>query len=353
LTVLRNYAAFFSRNVIACELRRRQHMTRREFIALLSRAAAWPLVVALPAGAAQKLPRLCVVTFDPGTLQTNRFGVFFNELSRLGYVDGKTIAIDYLSADGRGERFSVLAEECLRRGADVIAVSTTPAAKAAKAATSTVPIVMFALVDPTESGFVASLARPGGNITGQAIPASELGTKRLQLLTELLPGVKRVRVLFYPADPIDAPQIRQLKQAASTLGLTLQLQETRSAEDFPSAFEDQENEPAQALLTTSVSIFLVNRSRIIELAMQHRLPAVYPFVVSAREGGLMAYSQEPAAWQRGAAGQVDRILKGANPGDLPVEQPTKFELVINLKTAKALGLTVPQSLLQRADEVLE
>src|SRR4051794_9981045 len=181
-------------------------MTRCEFITLMGRAAAWPLVVALPAGAAQKLPRLCVVTFDPGTLQTNRFGAFFNELSDLGYVDGKTIAIDYLSADGRDERFSGLAEECLRRAADVIAVSTTPAAQAAKAATSTVAIVMLGLVDPTESGLVASLARPGGNITGQATPAAELGTKRLQLLTELLPGLKRVRILFYPADPIAALQ---------------------------------------------------------------------------------------------------------------------------------------------------
>jgi putative ABC transport system substrate-binding protein len=328
-------------------------MTRRAFITLLGRAAAWPLVVALPAGAAQKLPRLCFVTFDPGTLQTNRFGVFFNRLSDLGYVDGKTIAIDYLSADGRGERFSGLAEECLRRGADVIAVSTTPAAKAAKAATSTVPIVMLGLVDPTESGLVASLARPGGNITGQATPASEIGTKRLQLLTELLPGVKRVRVLFYPADPIDAPQIRKLKQAADTLGLTLQLREIRSAEDFPSAFEDRGNEPVQALLTTVESIFLVNRSRIIELAMQHRLPAVYPFFPSARDGALIAYGTVTDEMLRGAAGQVDRILKGAKPADLPVEQPTKFELVINLKTAKALGLTVPQSLLQRADEVIE
>jgi len=328
-------------------------MTRREFITLLGRAAAWPLVVALPAGAAQKLPRLCFVTFDPGTLQTNRFGAFFNVLSDLGYVDGKTIAIDYLSADGRGERFSGLAEECLRRGADVIAVSTTPAAKAAKAATSTVPIVMVGLIDPTETGLIASLARPGGNITGQASPASELGTKRLQLLTELLPGAKRVRVLFYPADPIAAPQIRELKQAAGTLGLTLQLREIRSAEDLASAFEDQGNEPAQALLTTVESIFLVNRSRIIELAMHHRLPAVYPFLASAREGGLMAYAQDGADMLRGAAGQVDRILKGAKPADLPVEQPTRFVLAVNLNTAKALGLTVPQSLLQRAAEVIE
>jgi putative ABC transport system substrate-binding protein len=293
------------------------------------------------------------VTFDPGTLQTNRFGVFFNELSDLGYVDGKTIAIDYLSADGRGERFSGLAEECLRRGADVIAVSTTPATKAAKAATSTVPIVMLGLVDPAESGLVAGLARPGGNITGQGIPASELGAKRLQLLTELLPRLKRVRVLFYPADPIDAPQVRKLKQAAGTLRLTLQLREIRSAEDLASAFEDHGSEPAQALLTTNESIFLVNRSRIIELAMQHRLPAVYPFFASAREGGLMSYSQDGIEMLRGAAGQVDRILKGAKPADLPVEQPTKFELSINLKTAKALGLTIPQSLLVRADEVIE
>ena len=272
----------------------------------------------------------------------------------LGRVDGQTVAIDYLSAEGRGERFPELARECLRRGADIIVATTTPAALAAKEATSTIPIIMLSLaVDPSETGLVSSLARPGGNITGQTVMAPEVGTKRLQLLKEVVPGLSRVLVLSYLADPIAQPQIRQLESAAQTLGLKLQLRDIRAADDLPAAFAAGQEERAEALLTTTESLFAVNRARVIELAAKYKLPASYPTVVTARDGGLMAYSHNPDDSWRRAAVQVDKILKGAKPADLPVEQPTRFELVINLKTAKALGLTVPHSILMRADEVIE
>jgi putative ABC transport system substrate-binding protein len=326
---------------------------RRTFLAIFLVAA----VAVPPAASAQpatKMPRLCFLTFDPGTTLTTRYGVFFQGLRDLGRVDGQTITIDYLSAEGRGERFPELAGECLRRRADIIVATTTPAAQAAKEATRTIPIVMLNLaVDPTETGLVSSLARPGGNITGQTSMAPELGTKRLELLKEAVPGLSRVLLLSYLVDPIAPPQIRQLENAAGKLGLKLQLRDIRSADDLPAAFAAGQEERAEGLLTTTESLFFVNRARVIELAAKYKLPAAYPHLVTARDGGLMAYSQDPDDVFRRAAVQVDRILKGAKPADLPVEQPTRFVLVINLKTAKALSLTVPQSILARADEVIE
>ena len=306
------------------------------------------------AQAGGKVPRLCFMTFDPGTPQTTRFGAFFGKLNELGYREGRTIEIDYLSADGQGERFPAMTEECLRRGADLIAVTTTPAARAATTAARTVPIVMLGFaVDPTQIGLVASLARPGGNLTGQSSFAPGLAAKRLQLLAELVPGLSRVLVPAYLADPITAPQIDELERTAGALNLTLDIRDIRSAADLAPAFADAVNDKAEALLAINASIFFVNRARIIELAARHRLPASYPFLIQAREGGLMAYSPNLEDMYRRAALQVDRVLKGAKPANLPIEQPTKFELVINLKTANALGLTVPPALLARADEVIE
>jgi putative ABC transport system substrate-binding protein len=330
-------------------------MRRREFITLLGGAAvAWPL--AARAQQSKKIPRLCFLTFDPGTLQSRspRFDAFFEGLRDLGYVDGQTITIDYLSADGRGERFPALAAECLRLKADIIAVSTTPAAQVAKNATRTVPIVMIALGDPVGTGLVDSLAQPGGNITGMSMMVPELAAKRLGLLKEAVPGLSRVLVLSYLADPIAPLQVKALKEAAPLLGVTLQIHDIRTADDLPAAFDAAAREGAEGLITTAESIFVVNRAQVSELAARHKLPAIYPYSIQVTDGGgLMAYDIGTRDLFGRAALYVDRILKGAKPSDLPVQQPIKYDFVINLKTAKALGLTVPPQLLTRADEVIE
>jgi putative ABC transport system substrate-binding protein len=311
----------------------------------------WPL--AARAQQSKKIPRLCFITFDPGSLQSTRWNAFFDELRGLGYVNGETIIIDYLSAENRAERYPTLAAECLRLSADVIAVSTTPAAQAAKAATRTIPIVMTSLGDPVAMGLVESLARPGGNVTGASQITPALAAKRLELLKELVPQISRVLVLTYLDDPIAAPQVKALEERAASLGVKLQIQSIRTAEDLPAAFDAGINELAEGLVTTTESIFAVNRDRVVGLAARHRLPAIYGHRTLADAGGLMTYNAVLALLHRRAATLVDKILKGAKPADLPVEQPTKFELVINLKTAKALGLTVPDTLRARADEVIE
>jgi len=302
---------------------------------------------------ARKIPRLCFLTFDPGTPQSSRFNSFFQGLRDLGYVDGQTITIDYLSADGRGERFPALAADCLRLKADIIVVTTTPAAQAAKNATRTIPIVTTALGDPVGTGLVASLARPGGNVTGMTSMASGLAAKRLELLKEAVPRISRVLVLSYLVDPIAAPQVKELEGAAHSLGVKLLVRDIRTADDLPAAFDAGARERAEGVLTTAESIFFVQRARVIELAVRHRLPAMYSVTAFVDAGGLMAYGPNSSDLLGRAATYVDRIFKGAKPADLPVQQPTKFELVINMKTAKALGLTIPQTILLQADQVIQ
>jgi putative ABC transport system substrate-binding protein len=254
-------------------------------------------------------------------------------------VDGQTIIIDYLSADGDAERFPALTAECLRLKADIIAVSTTPATRVAKNATRSIPIVMLALGDPVGTGLVDSLAKPGGNVTGMSAMLSELAAKRLALLMEAVPGISRVLVLSYLADPIATLQVKALKDAAHSLGVVLQIQDIQSGDDLPAAFDTGAREHAQALLTTGESMFVVHRARVSELAARYRLPAIYPYSIYVVDaGGLMAYDASYPDQIRRAATYVDRILKGAKPSDLPVQQPTKFELVINLKAAKAIGV---------------
>jgi len=320
-------------------------------VAILALTLAAPLAV--EAQQAGKIPRLCFLTFDPGTPQSSRFSPFFQGLRDLGYVDGQTISIDYLSAAGRGEQFPALASDCLRLKADIIVVTTTPAARAAKTATQTVPIVMHSLGDPVATGLVASLARPGGNVTGTTLLASGLAAKRLGLLKEIVPRLSRVLVLSYLADPIAAPQVKELESAAHSLGVKLLVRDIRTADDLPAAFDAGDREGAEGVLTTAESIFVVQRNRVVQLAARHRLPGMYPYRLMVDAGGLMAYDSYTSDLQRRAATYVDRILKGAKPADLPVEQPTKFDLVINMKTAKALGLTIPPSLLLRADQAIE
>jgi len=302
------------------------------------------------------VPRLCFLTLEPGTLQTRsaRFDAFFQTLRELGYVDGQSIIIDYLSAADQSERFSELVAECLRRKADIIVPSTTPAALAAKKATSTVPIVMIELGDPVGTGLVNSLAQPGGNITGMSSMVPELATKRLELLKDAVPTVSRVLVLTYLVSPIAPLQVKAMSKAAPTLGVALQVNDIRSADDLSGAFDGAVNEGADGLIVTAESIFVTYRARVSELAAQHRLPAMYPFAIQVREGGgLMAYDVIAPDLHRRAAAYVDRILKGAKPSDLPVQQPAKFELVVNLKAADALGLTISPNFLDRADEVIE
>jgi putative ABC transport system substrate-binding protein len=320
-------------------------------IALVFTMLAMPLAAA--AQPARKIPRLCFLTFDPGTPQSSRFDPFFQGLRDLGYVDGQTIIIDYLSAEGRGERFPALAADCLRLKADIVVVTTTPAAQAVKNATRTIPIVMHSLGDPVTTGLVASLARPGGNITGTTLMASGLAAKRLGLLKEIVPRISRVLVLAYLVDPIAAPQVKELESAAHSLGITLLVHDIRTADDLPAAFDAGAKERAEGVLTTAESIFVAQRNRVVQLAAQHRLPGIYPYRLTVDAGGLIAYDSYTSDLQRRAAAYVDKILKGAKPSDLPVEQPTKFELIINLKAAKALGLTIPPSLLQQADEIIQ
>jgi putative ABC transport system substrate-binding protein len=324
---------------------------RRTFLGMIAGGLLTaPLAAeAQPAG---RIPRLCFLTFDPGTPRSSRFAPFFQGLRDLGYVEGQTITIDYLSADGRGERFPTLAADCLRLKADIIVVTTTPAAQAAKNATRTIPIVMIPLGDPVGTGLVASLARPGGNVTGLTFMASGIAAKRLGLLKEAVPRISRVLVLSYLVDPIAAPQVKELERAAHSLGVKLLIRDIRLADDLPAAFDAGAREGAEGILTTAESIFVAERTRVVQLAAQHRLPGMYPYRDVVDAGGLMAYDSYRPLLTR-AATYVVKIFKGSKPADLPIEQPTKVELVINLKTAKALGLTIPPSVLARADQVIE
>jgi len=317
------------------------------------------LLVAIPAAEAQaskSIPRLCFLTFDPGTLRTRspRFDAFFQELETLGYVEGRNLDIKYLSADNVGGRFPALIDECLSSNPDVIAVTTTPAAQLVKQATRTVPIVMVALGDPLGTGLVDSVSKPNGNITGMSLMVPEMAVKRLELLKELLPGIKRVLVLSYLADPIATLQVKAMEKAAPSLGLSLQVHDIRTAEDIPAAFNAAVNARAEGAVITEESMFIVHRAQMTELAARYKLPAIYPFPLRVTDAnGLMAFAVKTSELYRSAAAYVDRILKGAKPSDLPVQQPTQFELIINLNVAKALALSIPPTVLTRATEVIE
>jgi putative tryptophan/tyrosine transport system substrate-binding protein len=326
-------------------------MNRREFIALVGGTAVWPL--ATHAQQLKKIPRLCFLTFDPGTIASTRFKPFFQGLRDLGYVDGQNIAIDYRSADGHGERFPALAADCLRLKVDIIVTTTTPATQAAKDATGTIPIVMYPLGDPVGTGLVASLARPGGNVTGLTFMASGLAAKRLEILKEAVPTLSRVLVLSYLVDPIAAPQVTELEQAASAVGVNLLVRDIRNASDLRDAFDAGTRERVDGVITTAESIFAAEGKRVVELASQHKLPGLYPYRLMAEAGGLIAFDSYTPGFQAHTASYVDKILKGASPSDLPIEQPTKFDLIINMRAARTLGLTIPPSLLIRADEVIE
>jgi ABC-type uncharacterized transport system substrate-binding protein len=282
----------------------------------------------------------------------HRFEAFRQGLHELGYVEGRSIALD-CRGDPRPERLPALAAELVRLGPAVLVTDGSAATRAAMRASRTIPIVMGTVGDPIGSKFVASLARPGGNVTGLTLVTHELITKRLELIREMVPGNPRLAVLANPDNPITKDQVRELEAVAGPLGLTVQVVETRDAAGLEPAFATMGRQRAGALLVLPDAALFRERTRIVALAARSRLPGVYEAREFVEAGGLIAHGPRIDDNFRRAAVFVDKILKGAKPADLPVEQPTQFELVVNLKTAKALGLTIPQSVLVRADEVIQ
>jgi putative ABC transport system substrate-binding protein len=324
-------------------------------------ALALGLVATPVAAAAQppgKIPRIGIVL--PGSpeapLAREVYGAFRQGLRDLGYVEGQNIAVEERWAQGRVERFPDLVAELVRLKVDLIVAPNTPTALAAKQATSTIPIVVPVMADPVADGLVASLARPGGNITGSTFLAPELVPKRLQLLKEAVPGASRVAVLYHPgvySEHTMTDMLKGTEGAARTLGVQLQLLGAQGPDDFDRAFSAMRRGRAEALILFPSPMLFYERSRIVDLAAKHRLPAIYHNREAVEAGGLMGYGASIPGLYRGAATYVDKILKGRKPADLPVEQPTRFELVLNMKTAKALGITFPQSILVRADQVIQ
>jgi putative tryptophan/tyrosine transport system substrate-binding protein len=288
------------------------------------------------------------LTNNPHDLEAFRQG-----LRELGYVEGQNIAIEYRFAEGRPERLPALAAELVHLKVDVIVTAAPAAPEAAQRATNTIPIVFAVVGDPVAVGLVASVARPGGNITGLSSMAPEVVGKQLELLKEVAPKISRMAVLQNPSNQAHPFVLRQAEGAARTLGLQLHIVQAGTPAEIDAAFATMRSQRAGGVLILRDSFFLAQRAQIAALAAKDRLPSVYGLKEQAEAGGLMAYGASTPPMYRRAATYVDKILKGAKPSDLPVEQPTKFELVINLKTAKALGLTIPPSLLQRADEVIQ
>ena len=280
-------------------------------------------------------------------------GAFLEGMRALGYVEGQNLVMEYRAAAGHYERFPALAAELVRLQAEVIVTQGTPAALAAKDATTTIPIVMVGVGDPVGSGLVASLARPGGNITGLSVMGPELVGKQLEFLKDVLPSVSRVAILWNPAMPANALNVREAEVAAQALGVQLHLVEARGPEAFDSAFAAMTSAHAGALLVLGDAMFMQHRRRLAELAAMSRLPTMHNAREFVEAGGLFSYGASRTDTRRRAATYVDKILKGAKPADLPVERPMKFELVINLKTAQALDLTIPPTLLFQADEVIQ
>jgi putative tryptophan/tyrosine transport system substrate-binding protein len=325
--------------------------TRRAFIGTLAGSLLTASISAEGQQAAKVYKIGVLSAGPPGLSSTN--AVFSQSLRELGWIEGKNIVIESRYAEDRLDRLPELAAELVRLNVDVIVTFGTLAPLAAKRATTTIPIVMSSAGDPLGTGLVASLARPGGNITGLSMMVPELGGKRLQMLKEISPAVSRVAILWDAANPYPALVFKETESAARTLGIQLQSLEVRSPGDFLGAFDAAARQRAGALLTVEDPLTVGQRTQIVGFAEKSRLPAMYGLREFVDAGGLISYGVHLGDLRRRAAGYVDKILKGAKPGDLPVEQPTKFELLINLKTAKALGLTIPPSVLGRADEVIQ
>ena len=324
---------------------------RRTFLAGTS---VMLLALPLPAGAQQagKVYRVGFL-WDSPAVWPHALEGFRQGLRDLGWIEGQNIVVEYRWAEGRFDRLPGLAEELVRLKVDVIVAPTSIYTGAAKRATSTIPIVFVSHADPIGSGHVANLARPGANITGLTIIMSETMAKSLELLKAAVPGLARVAVLWDPATPSHGPGVKAVEATSQALGLRLQTLAVRSATEFDNTFAAISHERGGGLLVLSTPLFMGGARRLAELAMTYKLPTMFGPREHAEAGGLLSYGPDRADLYRRAATYVDKILKGAKPGDLPVQQAKKFELVINLKTAKALGLTIPPSLLLRADQVIE
>ena len=330
-------------------------MDRRAFLGTLTGGL---LAAPLAGQAQQPVAKVARIGYLVTNLAVNPHlhEAFRQGLRDLGYVEGCNLVIEYRDAEGKVERLPALAPELVALNVDVIVAPGTPQALAAKQATRTIPIVFTAAFDPVTDGLVTSLARPGGNVTGLATLSSELVGKNLEQLKQAVPGVSRVAILWQPGgmgERTEKDMLKGVEVTARALGVRPQFVEARGPADFDRAFSEMTRARAGTLTVVGSSMFVSERRRLVDLAAKHRLPAVYAQRAYVDVGGLMSYGPDVADLFRRAATYVDKILRGARPADLPIEQPTKFELLINLKTAKALGLTIPPSLLQRADQVIE
>jgi putative ABC transport system substrate-binding protein len=326
-------------------------MRRREFILALAGAAAGPL--AARAQQPGKTWRIGVLETVSPDLNAKNIEALKRGLRDLGYVENQNYVLEYRSADGDGERFPAFADELVRLRVDLIVTRGTPAARAAKSATEAIPIVMAAIGEPLGTGVVASLARPGGNVTGLSGFVTELAGKRVELLKELRPGNSIAAFFSNMANPVVPPQWEETRKAAQALGIDVSLLDVRSRDDIPAAFETAVARGVEALLVGIEAVVQANRQLIADLAAKHRLLSIYPSREFVEAGGLVAYGVNYPDLYFRSASLIDKIFRGAKPGDLPVEQPTKLEFIINLNAAKAIGLTVPPLLIARADEVIE
>jgi putative ABC transport system substrate-binding protein len=324
-------------------------MNRREFVGLMGGAAAWPLVAW--AQQIDKVWRIGILETVSETLNGANLDAFRHGLQEYGYVEGKNLHFEYRSADGQNERFSTLAEELVRLNVDLILTRGTPASIAAKRATEKIPIVMAALGEPLM--LVGGLLRPGANLTGLSSFVTELHAKRLEILKQAIPSVVGIATLLNMSNPVTPPQWDEIEKAAELLGIAAKLFDVRSADDLVHAMALASTQRMDAVLVGTGALIQDNASFIVELSLRHGLPTMHVSKEYVTSGGMMSYGPSYPDLYRRAAGYVDRIIKGANAGSLPIEQPNKFELAINLRTARAIGITIPPSLLARADEVIE
>jgi putative tryptophan/tyrosine transport system substrate-binding protein len=336
---------------------RPQHYTsdvpRRTIIVALASAAALMSGGVVPAAQAARVYRIGILETLPADQNRANFSALLSGLREHGYIEGQNLQIEYRSADGRADRFPPLAAELVRLPLDLIVTRGTPATKAAKEATDTIPIVFTAIGEPVGAGVIPTLARPGGNVTGLSAFATELAGKRMELLKEAFPAIARLGFMHNMGNPVAPPEWEAVKPAAKVLGISVELFDIRREPDITAAFKNMRQHNVDALYVGIDALTQANAKMIVDLAAEQKLPTVYIAREYVNVGGLLSYGPSFPDLYRRAAGLIDKIFKGAKPGDVPVEQPTKLELIINLKTAKALGVEIPPGLMVRADEVIE